>query len=208
MASSAPLPWTSTVALPQAAAILTRPQAAPRSAPASVPAPTSTAVRSRRAVRDAASADRHLAAELERRGFVLHRRLVRADLPVLDHVVVASSGIWLVSREHVRCARVTVRGRYSSRPTLRVGQRDRTALIDDLDRQTTALRGLLFDQLDVPIRTALCLPGAEFPLLRTLTIDDHLIVRPPQLLDHLERRGPVKRTRARELAALLDARLG
>lgn len=126
----------------------------------------------------------------------------------MDHVVVTSSGVWIVAREHVRCARVSVRSRYSSRPTLRIGQRDRTTLIDALDRQATAVRGLLFDQLDVPVHTALCLPGAEFPLLRSLSIGDHLIVRPPQLLDHLERRGPVKRVRAREVAGLLDARLG
>lgn len=173
-----------------------------------MPAATTPAIRSRRAVRDAASADRHLAAELERRGFVLHHRLARHDLPMIDHLVVASSGVWIVSREHVRCARVSVRGRLSARPTLRIGQRDRTVLVDDLDRQALAVRGLLFDQLDVPVQTALCLPGAEFPLLRSLSIGDHVIVRPPQLLDHLGRRGPVKRIRAREIAALLDTRLG
>lgn len=190
MAPSAPLPWS-----------LTSPAAA------SIPA-TTPAIRSRRAVRDAASADRHLAAELERRGFVLHHRLARHDLPMIDHVVVAASGVWIVSREHVRCARVTVRSRMSAQPSLHIGKRDRTALIDDLDRQATAVRGLLFDELDVPVHTALCLPGAEFPLLRSLSIGDHVIVRPPQLLDHLERRGPLKRIRAREIAALLDARLG
>lgn len=139
---------------------------------------------------------------------MLHHRLARHDLPMIDHVVVAASGVWIVSREHVRCARVSVRGRLSATPKLRIGQRDRTTLVDALDRQATAVRGLLFDQLDVPVHTALCLPGAEFPLLRSLSIGDHLIVRPPQLMDHLERRGPVKRVQAREVAALLHTRLG
>ena len=152
--------------------------------------------------------DRSLTAELERRGFVLHGRIAAPDLPTIDHVVVARSGVWLVARTHVHCARVSVRPRLTGRSSLRVGGRDRTALVDDLSRQVTAVRGALYDALDVPVRAALCLPGAEFPLLRTLTIDDHLVVRPGQLLEHIGRRGPLTRTRGRSITAKLDARLG
>lgn len=151
--------------------------------------------------------DRSLAAELELRGFALHRRIAHPDLPTIAHVVVAASGVWVVGREQVHCARVSVRSRLGSRPSLRVGGRDRTTLIDQLDRQVTAVRGLLFDHLDVPVQAALCLPGAEFPLLRTLSVDDHLVLRPAQLLDQVDRRGPVKRSHCRAVAAALDERL-
>jgi hypothetical protein len=156
----------------------------------------------------ATGAEHRFAGDLAERGFALHRRIARPELPVIDHLVVAASGVWIVGREPVHCAKVSVRGRFTGRPSLRVGNRDRTRLIDDLDRQVTAVRGLLFDALDVPVQAALCLPGAEFPLLRTLTLGDHQVLRPAQLLDQLDRRGAVKRTRAREVAALLDARLG
>ncbi|MDO9353608.1 MAG: hypothetical protein Q7T55_07925 [Solirubrobacteraceae bacterium] len=169
------------------------------------PAPLS---RPRRHRERAGSGEHRFANELALRGFALHRRLAGPDLPVLDHLVVAGSGVWIVGREQVHCAKVSVRGRFAAKPSLRIGDRDRTALVDDLDRQLTAVRGLLFDALDVPVQAALCLPGAEFPLLRTLAIGDHQILRPAQLLDQLDRRGAVKRTRAREVAGLLDARLG
>jgi hypothetical protein len=171
-------------------------------------APTERAVRVRRRTHTADERDRSLAAELERRGFVLSRRVARPDLPSIDHLVVAPSGVWVVGRTHVNCARVTVRPRLTGRASLRVGGRDRTALIDDLGRQVTAVRGTLYDALDVPVNAALCLPGAEFPLMRTLSVDDHLVLRTTQLLDQLERKGPLKRTRCREVAAILDARLG
>jgi hypothetical protein len=170
-------------------------------------APAERSVRTRRPSRTADERDRSLVAELERRGFVLSRRIARPDLPTIDHLVVAASGVWVVARQHVDCARVSVRPRFTGRPALRVGGRDRTALIDDLGRQVTAIRGTLFDSLDVPVHAALCLPGAEFPLMRTLSVDDHLVLRTTQLLDQLERKGPLKRTRCREVAALLDARL-
>ncbi|MBO9533575.1 MAG: hypothetical protein J7513_11450 [Solirubrobacteraceae bacterium] len=151
---------------------------------------------------------RRLTTDLEQRGFVLHRRIVRADLPIVDHVVVASSGVWVVAREHVHCARVSVRRRHlTGDPVLKIGGRDRTALLAPFDDQLTALRATLFDFLDAPIQAALVLPGAEFPLLRTLTAGDHLVLRPAQLLTHLEARGPLKRSRAREIAEALDRRL-
>lgn len=151
---------------------------------------------------------RRLTAELEQRSFVLHRRAIRADLPRVDHVVIASSGVWIVACEHVHCARVSVRRRHlTGAPVLRIGGRDRTALLDAFDHQLTAVRATLFDFLDAPVQAALVLPGAEFPLLRTISAGDHLILRPAQLLTHLEARGPLKRSRAREIADALDRRL-
>lgn len=158
---------------------------------------------------DAPASDRSLTAELERRGHLLSRRIAHDDLPTIDHLVVVPSGVWIVARKHVDCARVSVRRpRLTGRPTLRAGSRDLTAYVDFLTPQVTALRGHLFDFLDVPVQAALCLPGGEFPLLRLLSIDDHLIARPSQLLEHVGRKGPIKRTRCREVAAALDARLG
>lgn len=151
---------------------------------------------------------RSLRTELEQRAFVFHRRLVDPALPLVDHIAIAPSGVWLIQREHVHCARVTVRHRLKRRPTLHIGGRDRTALVDPLDQALSAVRALLCDSPDAPIRTALVLPGAEFPLLRTLAIGDHAILRPAQLLAELDARGPLKRMRAREVAEALDARLG
>ncbi len=135
----------------------------------------------------------------------MHRRVVRDGLPVVDHVIVASSGVWIVAREHVACARVSVRRRHlTGAPVLRIGGRDRSALLATFDDQITALRATLFDFLDAPVQAALVLPGAEFPLLRTLAAGDHLVLRPAQLLTHLEARGRCA-ARAREIAEALDA---
>ena len=89
------------------------------------------------------------------------------------------SGVWIVAREPVHCARVSVRPRLGARPSLRIGGRDRTSSSTTLDRQVTAVRGILFDHLDAPVQAALCLPGAEFPLLRTLSVGDHASSAPP-----------------------------
>ncbi len=151
---------------------------------------------------------RRFAGELQQRGFTLSGRIVRAGLPRVDHIVVAPSGVWVVACEHVPCARVSVRRRHlAGDQLLRIGGRDRTSLLDQLDHQVAAVRAELFDALDAPVQAALVLPGAEFPLLRSLVARDHLILRPAQLLGELEGRGPLRRARAREVAGLLDARL-
>lgn len=160
------------------------------------------------ASRVASERARRFSNELQQRGFALNGRIARAGLPRIDHLVVAPSGVWIVASEHVPCARVSVRRRHlTGDQVLRIGSRDRTALLDTLDHQVAAVRAELFDALDAPVSAALVLPGAEFPLLRSLVARDHLILRPAQLLGQLEARGPLRRARAREVAALLDARL-
>lgn len=176
-----------------------------RSAPRGVTTPL--AARSF-ASRVASERSRRFTHELQQRGFALNGRIARAGLPPIDHLVVAPSGVWIVASERVTCARVSVRRRHlAGDHRLRIGSRDRTGLLDTLDHQVAAVRAELFDALDAPVRAALVLPGAEFPLLRTLIARDHLILRPGQLLGQLEARGPLRRSRARVVAGLLDARL-
>lgn len=149
-----------------------------------------------------------LADEFALRGFALQGVAARPELPAIDHVVVASSGVWVVATEQVHCARVSVRRRHlTGDHVLRIGTRDRTAVLDLLDQQITAVRAHLFDALDAPVQAALLLPGAEFPLLRSLAARDHLILRPAQFLSHLDARGPLRRSRAREISQLLTERL-
>lgn len=150
----------------------------------------------------------HLAAQLERSAFVLHDLVVAGGTLSIDHVAVASSGIWVIASQPVTLERVTVHRPFRGIATLRVGDHNYTDLATDLDRQRTAICAALADQPHVPIRTAICFPGGQFPLLGTLMIDGHLVLPPSDLVAHVTTHGALRRSEGRHVAGLLARRLG
>jgi hypothetical protein len=92
---------------------------------------------------------------------------------------------------------------------LRIAGRDRTKLIDGLDRQVAAVRDALdrADHSDVPVRGVLCFTTANLPVFRTLKMRGHLLLYRKALAKHLNSAGQIKPTEIDTLARSIAAQL-
>jgi hypothetical protein len=101
--------------------------------------------------------------------FVLHDRRIPPTRANIDHIVVSSSGVFVIDAK-----------KYKGRPSLRVdggffrprverlmvGSRDRTKLVDGVNGQVSKVRAALAaaDLGDVPVTGMLCFVEADWPL--------------------------------------------
>lgn len=100
---------------------------------------------------------------------VLHDRRIPGTRANIDHILVASSGVWVVDAK-----------RYKGRPTLRVeggilrprvehlmvGRRDCTKLVDGVRKQVDLVRGALSREgIAAPVTGALAFVDADWPMI-------------------------------------------
>ncbi|MFP3466062.1 nuclease-related domain-containing protein [Leifsonia sp. SIMBA_070] len=101
--------------------------------------------------------------------FVLHDRRIPPTKANIDHIVVSSSGVFVIDAK-----------KYKGRPSLRVdgglfrprverlmvGSRDQTKLVDGINGQVSKVRAALAaaDLGDVPVTGMLCFVEADWPL--------------------------------------------
>ena len=109
---------------------------------------------------------------------VLHDRRIPGSVANIDHIAVAPTGVWVIDTKRYGKGKVRVAKPVFGKPTLRIGGRDRTNLVDGLSKQvglvTTALAGL---DADVLVHGCLCFINAEeLPLLRTPSIGGYPMV--------------------------------
>lgn len=99
------------------------------------------------------------------RAVILHDRRVPRTRGNIDHLVIASSGVWIIDAKQYRgkVERRDVGGIFKSDVRLYVGGRDRTKLIDGLSWQTDAVCNALRDA-EVPVHSCLSFVGAEWPV--------------------------------------------
>lgn len=97
---------------------------------------------------------------------VLHDRRIPGSRANIDHIVVASSGVYVIDPK-----------RYKGRPSLKiegglfrpreekliVGSRDCTKLVDGVLKQLDVVRGIVGDE--IPVRGVLCFVDADWPLI-------------------------------------------
>lgn len=164
--------------------------------------------RSARAVPGSEPAQRHLAVMLERCAFALHGCATDDAGTRIDHLAVGPSGVWVVASRRVALERIQLRRSLRAAPALRVGGVDRPELLELLDRQRLLVCSVLADQPHVPVHTALCFAGGEFPLLGSLSSGGHHILPPAELAARVGAAGPLRRSESRFVAQLLDERLG
>lgn len=109
-------------------------------------------------------AGEHLVALHDRRMLRPDGRASRANI---DHLAVCASGVWVVdAKTHKGTLQVRRSGGlFGPRSEeLFIAGRDQTSLLDGLNRQIDAVRGVLAEvQADVPVRGALCFVGTELP---------------------------------------------
>jgi Nuclease-related domain len=139
---------------------------------------------------------------------LLHDRRMRHGRGNIDHIAVAPSGVFVIDAKDI-IGKVIVQAPLFGQPKLLVAGRDRTKLIDGLDRQVAAVKGALAGE-DVPtVQGVLCFTRADLPLLGTARMRGHLLLYRKALAKRLNADGPLDTKQieavARRLAAELPA---
>ena len=108
----------------------------------------------------------HLHTQLGHRAVVLDDRKVPGSRTHIDHIVIAPSGVWVVDANEYdgRIERRDVGGWFKMDERLYVAGKDRTNLVDHIDRQVVAVENVLAKEgLDlVPVHAALCFVNSEW----------------------------------------------
>jgi hypothetical protein len=104
--------------------------------------------------------------QLGTRAVVLDDRKVPGTKCHIDHIVIAPSGVWVVDANEFngRVERRDVGGWFKVDERLYVAGKDRTGLVDGIDRQVAAVENVLKKEgLDsVPVHAALCFVNSEW----------------------------------------------
>lgn len=129
----------------------------------------------------------------------LHDRRVPGSRVNVDHLPVTPSGVWVIdAKRYVGRLRIESRGGLLRSPvqTLRVDGRDRTKLVDGVERQVAVVREALgAPATDVGVHGVMCFVKAELPLLVRLQVRDVLIDGPRRLGRRLAQPGPLEEGR-------------
>ncbi len=129
---------------------------------------------------------RRLAERLGDRAVLLHDRKVPGTRGNIDHLVIASSGVWIVDAKRYK-GKVEKRdkgGWFKTDLRLYVGGRDQTKLVEKMGWQVEAVRSAL-GPVEVPVHQALTFVDAEWPLLfaKPLRFGDVWVSWPAKLAD-------------------------
>ena len=135
---------------------------------------------------------------------VLHDRRIPRTKANIDHLVICPSGVFVVdSKRYVdRRPELRVEGGIL-RPRvelLMVGGRDRTNLVDGVDKHVGLVRAALADQPDVRVRGMLCFIDGDWPLIGgDFMVRDVGVLWPKKLSRLLTAPGPLASDRIAEL---------
>lgn len=107
----------------------------------------------------------------------------------LDHLAIAPTGVFVVDAKDWS-GKVRVATPLLGASKLLIAGRDRTSLIDGLDRQVSAVDEALASA-DVAIQGALCFTRADLPLFGTTRLRGHLLLYRKALAKRLNAPGPL-----------------
>lgn len=135
---------------------------------------------------------------------VLHDRRIPRSKANIDHLVVCSSGVYVVDAKRYQDKRPELRvegGIIRPRQELLiVGGRDSTKLVEGMKKQLGLVQTALADQPDVPVRGVLCFVDADWPLIGgSFAIDGVMVMWPKKLKAMLTEAGPFGWDRIAEL---------
>jgi hypothetical protein len=120
---------------------------------------------------------------------VLHDRRMPRGRGNIDHVAVAPTGVFVIDAKAIK-GKVGVQTKLFGKAKLRVRGRDRTNLIDGLDRQVAAIRGALeAGGYQVPVQGVLCFTDADLPLVGGKEMRGHLLLGRKGLKKRLQKKG-------------------
>lgn len=164
------------------------------------------------AFRVGAEGEAAVAESLERRTanspvVFLHDRRMPGSRGNIDHIAVAPTGVYVIDAKNIT-GKVRVESPPFGKPKLVVNGRDRTKLIDGLDRQVAAVRAALNPPETTPVIGVLCFTKADLPLLGTLKMRAHLLVYRKALSKRLFADGPFTPAEIQSLANVVARALG
>jgi Nuclease-related domain len=139
---------------------------------------------------------------------ILHDRRVPGGRGNIDHIAIAPTGVFVIDAKDHK-GKVSVSKPLFGAARLRIAGRDRTKLIDGLDRQVSGVRAALAANGygDIPVKGVLCFTAADLPLLGTLKMRGHALLYRKALAKTLNADGalhaPAIEAIARTLAAVL-----
>ena len=141
--------------------------------------------------------ERAVAESLEKRTsgtpvITLHNRRMPQGRGDIDHLAVAPAGVFVIDAKAIRGA-VRVDQPWFGQPKLLVNGRDKTKLIDGLDRQVNAVRAALDAAgcSELPVHGVMCFTEADLPLIGTQRIRGHLLIYRKALAKRLNAPGPL-----------------
>jgi hypothetical protein len=134
---------------------------------------------------------------------LLHDRRMPGSRANIDHVAVAPTGVYVIDAK-AWTGSVKVARPIFGPAKLLIDGRDRTKLIDGLDRQVEAVHAALADQhAAVPLHGVLCFTRADLPLLSTLKMRGHLLLYRKALAKRLNARGDLEPPAIHQLASTI-----
>jgi nuclease-like protein len=136
---------------------------------------------------------------------LLHDRRMPRGSGNIDHLVIAPTGVYVVDAKDHK-GRVSISSPLFGEARLMIDGRDRTKLIDGLDRQVAAVRHALATSAHrPPVHGVLCFTKADLPLLGTTSMRAHLLVTRKGLAKRLNAGGPLSSPAVDEIARALAA---
>lgn len=157
--------------------------------------------------------ERNLAASLQEnlgdRAILLNDRTVPRTRGNIDHLVIASSGVWVVDAKNYSglVQQRDVGGFFKVDMRLYVGGRDRSKVIDGLDWQVKAVSKAL-GGLDVPVSSAVCFTDAEWGwFAKPFTMRGVFVSGPNGLARKIAEVGPLSSEMVQEAAGHLSQTL-
>ncbi len=123
---------------------------------------------------------------------ILNDRRMPGGRGNIDHLAVVPTGVFVIDAKDIKGAVRVARPLFRAEKLL-VSGRDRTKLIDGLDRQVAVARNALDDNghPDVPVQGVLCFTKADLPVLGTLKMRGHLLLYRRALAKRLNANGPL-----------------
>lgn len=160
-----------------------------------------------------AAGEKALAASLLKRCpdvLVLHDRRMPRGHGNIDHLAVAASGVYVIDAKRYR-GKIEVRRPFFGPEQLVIDGREKTKLVEGLERQVEAVRAALGSLgQEVPVHGCFCFVnpagqsgGSGLPLLRTLTVGGFPLYYPRKLAKRLNGRGDLGAEQADLIAEAL-----
>jgi hypothetical protein len=155
-----------------------------------------------------------VAASLEQRtahgpAIILNDRRMPGGRGNIDHLAIAATGVFVIDAKNIK-GKVRVTRSLFGAAKLEIAGRDRTKLVDGLDRQVSAVHDVLMGngQAGVPVQGVLCFTAAaELPLLGARPMRGHCLLHSRALARRLNVSGPLQPPAIDALARTLAAAL-
>jgi hypothetical protein len=142
----------------------------------------------------------------KQRAIVLHDRRMPNGCGNIDHLAIAPRGVFVIDAKAVK-GKVRTSSPLFGEPRLMIAGRNRTKLIDGLDRQVSAVRTALAQsgKSELPVLGVLCFTKADLPLLGAAEIRGHRLHHSRATARKLNRPGPLDRDAIETIARELEA---